>query len=255
MSIIQHDFSGKQINQLLEDTEIAGQIISKGFVNATSMCKANGKKINDYTRLKTTNAYIEALSRSTGIVADLLVINNESKGTNDERGTWVHVDIAIHLSMWLSPDFAVWATQVLKRVINGEYSALTKEAQEAEDKLKELWEKIRSAGKVKRRQLTDAIQDWYVRNPSGTSRPEWLMYAVTTNAIYKALWDMDAKQIEDFLGCERNQLRNFISADSLQELERSEANVSEYIDFDNIKPIDAVPLANIRRKMLTIKSL
>jgi hypothetical protein len=104
----------------------------------------------------------------------------------------------------------------------------------------------RQLGKVTRRKLTDAIKDWYNRNPEGTSRPYSSMYAATTNAIYEKLWGMVALQMEEYLECGRNQSRDNMCSDCLQTLERAEANVCEYIDLDNIKPIDAVQAANIR---------
>jgi hypothetical protein len=113
----------------------------------------------------------------------------------------------------------------------------------------------RVKGKIIRRKLTDAIKDWYDHNPGATSRPYGSMYAATTNAIYERLWGLTALQMEEFLDCGRNQSRDHMCSDSLHSLERAEANVCEYIDLDNIKPIDAVQSANVRpsRKTLTKK--
>lgn len=109
------------------------------------------------------------------------------------------------------------------------------------------WLKTRMAGKVTRRGLTEAIKDWYERNPGGTSRPPHAMFAQTTNLIYKALWGMEAVQLEKHLGCGRHESRNFMDEKSLKLLDRAEGNVMDFIDEDNIKPVDAVPMANIRK--------
>ena len=116
---------------------------------------------------------------------------------------------------------------------------------ESEDR--QAWLTARIKGKVARRGLTDAIKDWYIRNPNGTSRPQHVMYAVTTNRIYQALWGLDAMCLESILRCGRNKARDFMDSDSIKLLDRAESNVCDYIDDDNIKPVDAVSLANIRK--------
>jgi hypothetical protein len=107
--------------------------------------------------------------------------------------------------------------------------------------------KLRLSSKQTRRALTDAIKDWYARNPNGTTRPQHAMYSATTNLIYQALWGLDAKGIENLIGCDRHRMRNSLDDGSLKLLDYAEHNVIDYIDGDNIKPVDAVALANIRK--------
>lgn len=83
-----------------------------GYINATALCKMSGKLFNDYSRLSTTKAFISELSRSTGIPVDLLKVAT-LKGKNEERGTYVHPKVAIHLAQWLSPKFAVFVAEVV----------------------------------------------------------------------------------------------------------------------------------------------
>ncbi|MEG3878648.1 KilA-N domain-containing protein [Microcoleus sp. herbarium7] len=249
MNILAHSFNEIGIPQSSEDSTIGGKDIPKGYVNATQMCKAGKKKLNDWTRLKRSIAYLEALSLATGIPASSLSI--ELQGTPDGdaslQGTWVHPKVAISIAAWISPELEVWASDALLRVINGEFEALTAEAKEAQKGLDALWQKVRADGKVTRRTLTDAIRDWYIKNPNATTCPQHSMYANTTNAIYQALWGMTALEIEGLLGCERNQLRNHISKACLKDLERAECRVMEFIDYDSIKPIDAVFAADVRK--------
>ena len=54
----------------LADNDVISQRITDGYINATAMCKAAGKKINDYGRLSTTQAFLKELSSETGIPAD-----------------------------------------------------------------------------------------------------------------------------------------------------------------------------------------
>ncbi len=74
-----------------------------GYLNATAMCQANGKKWTDYWRLDGTKEFIQALAESTGIPADSLVETQSGRG----GGTDVHPDVADHLAPWCSPRFAV----------------------------------------------------------------------------------------------------------------------------------------------------
>ncbi len=70
------------------------------------MCKAAGKKWNDYYRLGTTIPFVNELSSETGIPATEL-IQSLRGGEPTLQGTWVHPQVAIHLAQWLSPRFAV----------------------------------------------------------------------------------------------------------------------------------------------------
>ena len=78
-----------------------------GYVNATAMCKANGKHLPHYLANKGTGEYLQALSGSVGIPTDLLV-QSITTGPNDLRGTWVHIRVAVYLARLINPPFAVW---------------------------------------------------------------------------------------------------------------------------------------------------
>lgn len=82
---------------------------SDGYVNATAMCKAYGKRWHEYHSNQRTQDYIAALAgalRSAGNPAD--PIQTITTGPNHLRGTWVHPRIAVDLARWLHPEFAVW---------------------------------------------------------------------------------------------------------------------------------------------------
>lgn len=105
-----------------------------GWVNATAMCQAGGKRWNHYAANDRTREYIAALrasvvaekpcaaavagnpadpfSRSAGNPADPSktpeVVQSITTGPNHLRGTWVHPRLAVDLARWISPAFAVW---------------------------------------------------------------------------------------------------------------------------------------------------
>ena len=63
VSLINHDFNGTQIKQRKSD----------GYLDATAMCKATGKRWFDYYRIDNTQAFINALSGEAGIIASELI--------------------------------------------------------------------------------------------------------------------------------------------------------------------------------------
>jgi hypothetical protein len=83
---------------------------SDGFVNATAMCQANGKKWNDYARLNRTHAYIAALAAVAGNPAteNHGLIHVIQGGPPHLQGTWIHPRLAVDLARWCRPAFAVW---------------------------------------------------------------------------------------------------------------------------------------------------
>jgi hypothetical protein len=86
-----------------------------GFINVTDLCKAGGKQLNDWKRLQKTQTFIKVLSSSTGIPVDDLIKYNT--GSNKERATWVHPQVAINIAQWISPKFDVmvsaWVYEVM----------------------------------------------------------------------------------------------------------------------------------------------
>lgn len=91
-----------------------------GYVNATAMCKANGREWFTYIRADRTQDYLSALRDhlnwipedptahiSPCIDAPELVISIKG-GTPELQGTWIHPLLAVDLARWISPRFAVW---------------------------------------------------------------------------------------------------------------------------------------------------
>jgi hypothetical protein len=51
-----------------------------------------------------TPAFLDALERSLGIPRDQIV-QTINTGANDQRGTWVHPQVATHLAQWQQRPF------------------------------------------------------------------------------------------------------------------------------------------------------
>ena len=101
LALIPHEIEQTPINQRATD----------GYINATAMCKAAGKQFHDYSRLSTTSDYLRALSSKTGIPVLELIESIKGGRFPQLRGTWVHPKVAIHLALWLSPEFAVQVSE------------------------------------------------------------------------------------------------------------------------------------------------
>jgi len=92
-----------------------------GFVNATAMCKAGGKRWTLYSANDRTKEYVCALAEGLGIqipcgAAEVGIptsgipglIHMIKGGRPELQGTWIHPRLAVDLARWISPAFAVW---------------------------------------------------------------------------------------------------------------------------------------------------
>jgi len=110
LALVPHVHQGALIHQRAQD----------GYINATAMCKATGKEWSNYKQNAQTKAFFVALEGSLGIPRDVL-IQTILTGANDERGTWVHPQIAMNLAQWLSPQFAVKVSEWVVEWMTGKH--------------------------------------------------------------------------------------------------------------------------------------
>lgn len=113
LTLIQHVANGSQIDQRSQD----------GYINATELCQAAGKKWNHYASNQGTQDFLCELETDTGIPASVLI--QSLKGGSGPQGTWVHPQIAIHLGQWLSPKFAVMVSKWVYDWMSGKGGAKT----------------------------------------------------------------------------------------------------------------------------------
>lgn len=110
LALVPHTHQGTLIHQRQAD----------GYINATAMCQAAGKRFNDYSRLGATAAFIAKLSSVTGIPATQL-IQSVSGGLPTSQGTWVHPQVSIHLAQWASAEFAVHVSEWVVEWMSGKH--------------------------------------------------------------------------------------------------------------------------------------
>jgi hypothetical protein len=104
----QHQRSLALIARQVNDS-IIQQRTSDGYINATELCKAAGRRWHNYLRDENSGHFLRALAAKTRI--SVMDLNQEVRGENGTSSTWVHPKVAIHLAQWLSADFAVQVSE------------------------------------------------------------------------------------------------------------------------------------------------
>lgn len=92
-----------------------GKIGNTTYINATEMAKPFGKFSKDWTRLKSSQDFINALSSVRHICPSALI--QVVRGGSGEQGTFMHEDVAIEFARWLSPEFAIWCNDKIKELL------------------------------------------------------------------------------------------------------------------------------------------
>jgi hypothetical protein len=87
-----------------------------GYVNATAMCKANGKRWAKFRESAQCEAYIQALAAEDRISVFALV-DSQRGGTGAGGSTWIHPDLATELARWISPAFSVFVNRWFRSVV------------------------------------------------------------------------------------------------------------------------------------------
>lgn len=100
--------------KLKDNLDFIVPVRKDGYINATELCKAGGKRIDNYKQNKQTQEYLQALISITGIPGIELIKTNIG---GDHTGTWVHRKVAIHLAQWISPTFSVQVSNWLDELL------------------------------------------------------------------------------------------------------------------------------------------
>jgi len=93
-SLVSRSWNGTPISRRTTD----------GYVNATAMCRANGKEWSKYRESDRCQTYLDALAETSEIRMFDLIESRQGQG----GGTWVHPQVAVDLARWISAPFAVW---------------------------------------------------------------------------------------------------------------------------------------------------
>ncbi len=86
------------------------------YVNATKKAKAFGKVPAKWLELSSTKEFLTALSNIRFLDITRLLITKQGFSING-GGTCFHEDVAIEFARWLSPLFAIWCNDCIKKLI------------------------------------------------------------------------------------------------------------------------------------------
>ena len=86
-----------------------------GFINITNLCKAGGKEFKSWNRLDKTKRFLDVLSSSVKINTNEII--KYDSGSNSERATWAHPQVAINIAQWISPEFDVLVSKWVYEII------------------------------------------------------------------------------------------------------------------------------------------
>jgi hypothetical protein len=107
MNIIPRNWNGRTIRQR-----------SDGYMSATDMCIACGKRWDNWNRLDSTKDYLEALkNKHYSDVSEWGLVDSKVGGLPDTTGTWVYRKVAIRLAQWLSADFAIQVDEWIEELL------------------------------------------------------------------------------------------------------------------------------------------
>ncbi|ARE67453.1 SWPV2-ORF209 [Shearwaterpox virus] len=122
------------------------------YINATKLCKLEGKDFHRWKRLEGTKELIEEIKRINNVwkiksvPQDLgvpeVIITVEPEDKSDKKyevaGSYIHQDLLYHITSWISPSFSVKVSKIVNCYIYGKYEFKVKEKENKIDELMEL---------------------------------------------------------------------------------------------------------------------
>lgn len=123
-----------------EGSEVTFSNEDNVMVNATQMAKAFGKQPNDWLKTEQAQRMIEAIAKTNifGLADNQLVVTIKGGNNPEERGTWMHEDVALVFAQWLSPEFYIWCNNRIKELIKNGVSDIRETPQDYLSALKAL---------------------------------------------------------------------------------------------------------------------
>jgi hypothetical protein len=94
----------KKINNLILN-DITIIVREDGYINLTQLCKAGEKEFYKWNENKNSKEFLQVLSSSLRIRMDDLI--KYETGSNENKATWGHPQVAINIAQWISPQFNV----------------------------------------------------------------------------------------------------------------------------------------------------
>lgn len=83
-----------------------------GYINVTKICKMYDKKLNHWLALSSVKSTIKTLADNLNVEPSNLIMI-KGKNANNNRGTYVHPNLAINIIRWCSYDYEIIFNEIL----------------------------------------------------------------------------------------------------------------------------------------------
>lgn len=104
--------------KLEDSSEFIIPMREDGYISATKLCKAVGKKPSHWLSLKETKELVKKLEKSdAGIATSQLIEIYKGNSSQYSQGTWIHPDLGIQLAQWCSPNFSIQVSKWIRELI------------------------------------------------------------------------------------------------------------------------------------------
>lgn len=145
--------------EFYSNTEIRTRYINGDrYWNATDMAKAAGgkKRAKSWKNNKDTIEYMQAVEKDIGLSFEDQILTE--RGT--QGSTWIHEELLIKYSQWLSPEFAVWGSKKIKELLTDGFAALS---DTLKDRIEELQLQLLEARQLPQyeRTIADWLESWF----------------------------------------------------------------------------------------------
>jgi hypothetical protein len=82
------------------------------YINATQLCIAGNKCLNDWIKLDSTIDLIKEIENESRLTKLIDTVKNK----NNQEESWVYPDLAIHVAHWISPKIALHVTKWIRKI-------------------------------------------------------------------------------------------------------------------------------------------
>jgi len=135
--IVKFEFEQK----LIEFETVNGNVM----VNATQMAKIFDKRVDNFTRIDTTQTFIESCLKNANQRFISVKTEDDLFISKQKSGTWMHRILALKFAAWLNPDFELWVYSTIDHILFDRYKRIEdslKISAQREKKIEELKERL-----------------------------------------------------------------------------------------------------------------
>lgn len=107
-----------------------------GYINVTKLCQKENKRFDHWLENEHSKKLIKIVKKnlnelygdelsnsedSKNITEPIIIIKGSKKKCEMTRGTYAHQSIVVHVASWVSPDFAIWVSNIVNNYATREY--------------------------------------------------------------------------------------------------------------------------------------